>query len=106
METDFPETGRKWQISTNGGSHPIWSRDGKELYFLSPDRKMMAVKVKSGPNFEHDAPQAPFDTPFAGGPNAWFDVGKDCRFLIPTEVERRANMSMTVVVNWTAALKQ
>jgi len=101
----FPKPGGKWQISTNGGSHPVWSRDGSELYFINPDRKMMAVKIKGGPNFEHDAPRDLFDTRFAGGSNAWFDVSKDGRFLILTEVES-ANMSMTVVVNWTAALKQ
>jgi hypothetical protein len=54
----FPGPRGKWQISTNGGTRPVWSRDGKELYFISPDRKMMAVKIKGGPNFEHDAPHA------------------------------------------------
>jgi Tol biopolymer transport system component len=101
----FPNPGGKWQVSTNGGSRPVWSRDGAELYFISPDRKMMAVKIKGGPKFDHDAPQALFDTRIAGGPNAWFDVSKDGRFLIPTQVEQSANRSMTVEVNWTAALK-
>jgi hypothetical protein len=45
------------------------------------------------------------DTQIAGGPNAWFDVSKDGRLLIPTQVEQPANRSMTVVLNWTAALK-
>lgn len=102
----FPKPGRKWQISTKGGSHPVWSRDGSELYFINPDRRMMAVKIKGGPNFEHDAPQDLFDTRFTGGTNAWFDVSKDGRFLIPTEVERPANTLVTITVNWAAALKK
>ena len=42
----FPEPGRKWQVSTNGGDIPVWSRDGKELFFIGPSRKMMSVTVK------------------------------------------------------------
>jgi serine/threonine protein kinase len=102
----FPKPGGKWQVSTNGGSRPVWSRDGTELYFISPDRKMMAVKIKGGPRFDHDAPQTLFDSRIAGGPNAWFDVSKDGRFLIPAQVEQSAKMSMTLVVNWSAALKK
>jgi hypothetical protein len=67
---------------------------------------MMAVKIKGGPRFDHEAPQTLFDSRIAGGPNAWFDVSKDGRFLIPAQVEQSAKMSMTVVVNWTAALKK
>ena len=37
----------KWQISTAGGDKPRWRRDGKELYYIAPDRKMMAVPVKT-----------------------------------------------------------
>ena len=39
----FPTPGGQWQISTNGGSNPVWSRDSKELFYIAPDRKMMAV---------------------------------------------------------------
>jgi Tol biopolymer transport system component len=102
----FPKPGGKWQISTNGGSHPVWSRDGSELYFIGPDRKMMAVKIKDGPNFDHEAPQPLFDSRFVGGPNAWFDVSKDGRFLVPAQAGQSGNLSMTIIVNWTATLKK
>ncbi len=41
----FPASGGKWQISANGGSQPWWRSDGKELYYLSADGKLMAVEV-------------------------------------------------------------
>ena len=61
----FPTPGGKWQISTNGGSRSVWSRDGKELYFLSADGKMMAVERKgSGAKFEAGLPKPLFDVRF------------------------------------------
>jgi serine/threonine-protein kinase len=48
----FPTPGSKWQVSTNGGERSIWSRDGKELYFLGPDGMMIVAEVKSGSKFE------------------------------------------------------
>ncbi len=44
--------GGKWLMSTAGGDKPRWSRDGKELYYIAPDRKLMAVPVKLGPPFQ------------------------------------------------------
>ena len=51
----FPTPGGKWQISINGGSRPVWSRDGRELYFISADGKMMAAEIKPGPKWEAQA---------------------------------------------------
>jgi eukaryotic-like serine/threonine-protein kinase len=100
----FPVLGRKVQFSANGGSYPVWSRDGKELFFIAADNKMMAVEVKaSGARFEAGLPKPLFDTRFPGG-NGWYDVSKDGRFLIPTRIEQTANSAITVVINWTAGL--
>jgi len=101
----FPTPGGKWQISTNGGERSIWSRDGKELYFVSVDQKMMAVEISGGPRFEASVPKALFDVRFPGG-NAWFDVSKDGRFLIPVAAEQSAAAPLTVVLNWQAGLKK
>ena len=46
----FPEHGGKWQISNGGGEQPLWRRDGRELFYLSGDRKLMAVEVKGDAN--------------------------------------------------------
>ena len=48
----FPGPGGNWKVSTAGGSEPRWRRDGKELFYLAPDGKMMAVDVKAGSTFE------------------------------------------------------
>ena len=102
----FPKLGGKWSVSLNGGDLPVWSRDGKELYFIGAEKKMMAVEIKGGANFAAGSPKPLFDTHL--GPNAWFDVSKDGRFLIPTAIEEQgsAPTPFNVVVNWTAALKK
>ena len=106
----FPNPGGKWQISTNGGDLPVWSHDGKEMFFVSADRKMMAAAVNSsaggGSKFEVGVPKALFDTRLDPGMNPAFDVGKDGRFLIPTRAGQSAAAPITVVVNWTAALNK
>jgi len=65
---------------------------------------MMAVEIRGGPNFERGAPKPLFDVRLNA--EAWFDVGKDGRFLIPVQIGQAANAPMTVVVNWTAGLKK
>jgi dipeptidyl aminopeptidase/acylaminoacyl peptidase len=99
----FPAPGGKSQISTSGGDHPVWSRDGKELYYIAADGKMMAVEVKTGAKFEAGSPKSLFDAHLAGN---GFDVGKDGRFLIPVPVEQGGATPITVVLNWTAGLKK
>jgi serine/threonine protein kinase len=41
----FPEHGRRWQVSKNGGMLPLWATDGRELYYTDPQRRVMAVRV-------------------------------------------------------------
>jgi WD40-like Beta Propeller Repeat len=58
--TSFPEGRGKWQISNGGGEQPRWRGDGGELFYLSSDGKMMAVRVTEGANFDAGAPVALF----------------------------------------------
>jgi Tol biopolymer transport system component len=99
----FPTPGGKWLISTNGGDLPVWSRDGKELFYISADGKMMAVEVKNGSEFQRGAPKALFDVRLARG---GYDVTSDGRFLIPAQAEQSGSTPVTLVVNWTAGLNQ
>lgn len=76
----FPNPGGKWQISTNGGTMPVWSRDGKQLFYISGGTKMMAVDIKvdikgTGTNPELGVPQPLFDVRL-GPSNPSFDVPK------------------------------
>jgi Tol biopolymer transport system component len=60
-----PTTG-KWQVSSEGGTGPVfWRTDGKELYYLSLDRNMMVVNVRPGSGFEFDTPKVLFKVPDA-----------------------------------------
>jgi Tol biopolymer transport system component len=51
----FPGPGGEYQVSNSGGTSPRWRRDGKELFYLSLDGKLMAVEVKAGSTFEAGA---------------------------------------------------
>ena len=95
--------GRKWQISYNGGAWPRWRRDGRELFFLDGDRKLVAVEVRNGATFEHGVPQALFATGIMT-PDSRFDVTADGRrFIIPTSVSSPA--PATFVMNWMKAVR-
>ena len=80
----FPGPGGKWQVSTGGGTWPRWRRDSKEIFYLSPDNKVMAAEVKgNGSGFEIGAVRALFETrPYRSG-GAAFDMSTDGqRFII------------------------
>jgi serine/threonine protein kinase len=99
-----PTTG-KWQISTNGGTVPRWRRDGKELFYMTLDRKLMAVEVADGATFRAGASRPLFQTRAAGFMR--YDVTADGqRFLVNTAIEEHTSSFPTVVLNWTAGLKR
>jgi Tol biopolymer transport system component len=100
----FPGPGGKWQVSTTGGTSPRWRHDGKELFFLSPDLKLMAASVQtSGSTFESSAPVALFQTRAVTGGNAnlkqQYDISRDGRFLINTVTET-STVPVTLILNW------
>jgi Tol biopolymer transport system component len=105
----FPASGGKWQISTNGGSQSWWRSDGKELYYVSDDGKLMAVEVKPGGSFEATAPRALFDLApvrAIGGLSSYAVTAAGDRFLFVTAREEAASLQFTVVTNWAAEAKK
>ena len=93
----------QWTISVAGGDKPRWSRDGKELFYIATDGKMMAVPIKGGPTFEPGVPTPLFNTRVTGFMP--FDVAPDGRFLINTmPADATSRSSITVVINWFASL--
>src|SRR6267142_696304 len=103
--TSFPEAHGTWQISTIGGEQSRWRGDGKELFYLSSDYKMMAAPVSTGPNFDSGKPVALFQTtprqPVSFNDLFVYDVSRDGqRFLINTVVKEAATSPMSVVLNW------
>jgi dipeptidyl aminopeptidase/acylaminoacyl peptidase len=105
----FPQHGGKWQVSTNGGTLPVWSRDGKHLFFIDGKGKMTSVDVKNvdakNPQFEAGVPVSLFDARLGILGESRFDVSKDGRFLIPIQVSQTESSPITVLVNWESALK-
>jgi Tol biopolymer transport system component len=103
----FPASGARWQISTNGGAQPAWRSDGTELFYISGDRKLVAVEVKAGSSFEPGARKVLFQTRISGLVNArnHYAVTKDGqRFLINTLVQDTASQPYNVMLNWTQTL--
>ena len=107
-----PNGGSKTPISRDGGSEPRWRRDGKELFYFSPDGKLMAADVTEGLRFNASVPRTLFQVPVAQiAHNAvasqvfGWDVAPDGkRFLIDTATT--STEPVTVVLNWTAELKK
>ncbi|MGA7565278.1 MAG: protein kinase [Terriglobales bacterium] len=108
--TSFPDAHGKWQVSSAGGSQPRWRGDGKELFYLSTDSKMMAAPVKTGSNFDAGTPTALFQANpremFATSEVFSYDVSSDGqKFLINTQLKTELS-PMSVVLNWNAKLNQ
>jgi eukaryotic-like serine/threonine-protein kinase len=106
----FPQATGKWMISTNSGSLPRWRQDGKELFYLESDTKLMAVDVKTnGNNFEASSPKWLFDVhvpaTLTGGP-AYAVTQNGQRFLINEIVKGSLPPRLMVIENWTALLKK
>jgi eukaryotic-like serine/threonine-protein kinase len=105
--TSFPIAGGKWQVSIVGGNWPRWRRDGREIFYLSPDSRLMSASVDGRASaFEVGMVQPLFDTRARTTRRYMYDVSPDGqRFLINTDAET-ALQPVTLVVNWTAALKK
>jgi len=103
----MPPTGAKWQISTTGGRQPQWRRDGRELYFVTNDRKFYAVDVSPGPTFEFGTPRVLFDIPSntISVRNSYVPSKDGRRFLINKLLDS-AVPPINVVVNWSATMEK
>ncbi len=109
--------GEQWMVSTAGGSQPHWRRDGKELFYLSPDNMVMSADVsantgKSVPSFQSGAPKALFSVPVSTGSgliaissNRWDVTADGQRFLVNASLTDMNPAPIAVVLNWAAALK-
>ena len=104
----FPGPSAKLSISNNGGTQPRWGRNGKELFYIGPDSRLMAVTVSADrETLQRGVPVALFQTRIAGGalvpaPNKQqYDVSHDGgRFIINTSTEEVSTTAITVILNW------
>jgi Tol biopolymer transport system component/tRNA A-37 threonylcarbamoyl transferase component Bud32 len=109
--TSFPEPHGKWQIGSGGGTQPRWRGDGRELFYLSSDGRMMAVTVNARSGFSAGTPVALFQAsprqPVSYLDIFAYDVTRDGqRFLINTDMKSPESVPMSVVLNWPANLKK
>jgi Tol biopolymer transport system component len=105
----LPTSGAKFQISHDGGSHPRWRRDGKELFYRRSGGTLMAVPVTASPTLQVRAPVRLFDTeylPPSVNEYPYAVSSADGRFLVISPVTQSGTVPITVVVNWDAALKR
>ena len=107
----FPDGTRTWQVSTNGGIEPQWSADGKELFFLAFDRKLMSVPVTTEGDFRPGAPVALFQTALdaygipINGRNQYVVSPDRQRFLLKQARPDAPPAAITVVMNWRSLVK-
>ena len=105
----FHPPGNRWQISNSGGFQPQWARDATELFYIAPDRKLMAVSVRMDSSaFEASPPKALFETAVPDLENARnrYTASRDGqRFLINTMLGEETNRPITIVLNWAAGKK-
>ena len=104
----FPDAGARWQVSVRGGAQPRWRRDGKELFYLALDGRLMAVSVNTtAAGIETGPPRPLFDTGIRGGfldrRNQYVVTKDGQRFLVNLSAEDEKPAPITVVMNWDAA---
>ena len=112
----FPGDGGKRQVSAGGGVAPRWGRDGGELFYVAPDRRLVAVPLRFAPDgrtVDADPPRPLFQARFGTGANiapTGFDarpqyaVGPDGRFLMNIAAEDAPAPPIVIVLNWQAAI--
>jgi hypothetical protein len=109
--SSFPNADGKWQVSTTGGQEPRWRGDGKELFYLSAEGKMMAVAIKAGARFEAGSPVALFQThrraPVSAQDFFSYDVTADGqKFLVLTKVNESNAAPLSILLNWSSELEK
>jgi Tol biopolymer transport system component len=108
----FPSGDGKWQVSSAGGQEPRWRQDGKELFYLSAEGKMMSVAVTLGTAFKAGSPVALFQTthrrqPVSAQDRFSYDVSGDGqRFLINTKIDEANIAPLSIHLNWASEMER
>jgi serine/threonine-protein kinase len=102
-----------WQVSTTGGTRPVWARSGRELFYLDASNALTAVPVStSGPTIRIGIPAKLFDTKYAEpNPSRHYDVSADGQRFLMLKASATADpdatpLSMVLVEHWFEELKQ
>ena len=95
----FPSGEVEFKVSRDGGRAPRWSADGREIFFLSPEATMMAVRVETAKEFKAAAPEELFKTPLSQNQFP-YAVARDGRFLMPMPIDTVVARQITILLNW------
>jgi len=104
----FPGPGGKRQFSSAGGTFPRWRADGKELFYVGPNRRLVAVEISGDRDAIGAGASRPLPIEVAVTNNSYtFDVSADGqRFLVASPREQRSGFPLTLIQNWTALLSK
>jgi len=106
---NFPVSGAKWQVSSSGGVEPRWRADGRELYYLGTDGRLMAVDVGVGAELTLGSPHALFQTRLMDLREASlrrYNVADNGQRFLMNVAPADDGRPITVVVNWPRLLDQ
>ncbi len=95
----------KWQVSPNGGVHPRWTGDGKDLFYLDGSFALMDVPVAESAGTLKFGPPRPVIRNWSA-PNVFYDISPDGQRVLLPRVSQQINQSVTLVTNFTADLKK
>jgi hypothetical protein len=104
---NFPWTGAKYQVSLTGGDEPRWRRDGRELFFLAPDGRLMSVEVEQNPALRFGPPKPLFQTRLMElpGPSRRYGVTADGqRFLMSAPAKTGGLSPIVITTDWRPLL--
>ena len=100
----------KWMVSADGGTRPLWSPDGHELFFLDPDGRLMVVPVETNESFRPGIPEVLMDNSFPQTPGRNYDVAPDGRFLVVRDAgatdDPATEHRVVLVQNWLWELQR
>ena len=114
----FPESRGQWQVSTAGGTQPRWRADGKELFYVARDGRLMATPIVIAADLQSVAPGAPaalFTARLASGTSVTlgtfserpqYAVAPDGRFLVNLALDTEATPPISIVLNWDAPFRK
>jgi len=105
----YPGPGGKWQISTEGGTEPVWNRNGRELFYRAGN-KMMAVDIATQPTISAGKPTTLFERQYVSTPMPQtfphYDVSSDGQRFLMVKQGEQVITQINVVQNWFEDLKR
>jgi serine/threonine-protein kinase len=96
----FPDSGKRWRVSTDGGRTPVWRRDGGEIYYVDADERITAVTVSPLPgDLRFGRPRPLFRVEMKRGGQAQFDTLDGETFLVNRTLRSGSRGPLTLVLN-------